>query len=204
MKCIPLLLLLSLGLVGCKPLLYPVARAFGSPSEGELARCRRAFERLKARESASRVVVYPVSDPRGRGLEGATEAAARTVEILGSTGCRSAAEVPPVPPLPLGSNQMRYVWNRAHAYEAWVRQARPAGDFFLFLEVMQAPSGEVMGCHIYVVDASGQIAYTRLMNSHHFGNTLSGPTAACERLSRQLLLDLKKPANQVFPPYGVG
>jgi hypothetical protein len=203
-KVLLVLLGLTLPQVGCKPLLYPFARAFGSPSEGDLARCRTAFERFKSRGPTAQVLVHPATDPRGPGLLGSPEATARAVAVLGFAGAQRVAEAAPVAPLALGANQMRYVWNRAHAYEAWVRQAHPTGDYALFLEVMQAPTGQVMGCHIYVVDATGQIAYTRLMNSHQFGNSLKDPTAACVRLVRQLLLDLQKPADQVFPPYGVG
>jgi len=61
MKLRPILLtLLCLPAIqGCKPMLYPVARAFGGPSEGELKLRRAAFDRLKATRATAKILVYP-------------------------------------------------------------------------------------------------------------------------------------------------
>lgn len=203
-----LLLLLLPVMQGCKFLLYPAARAFGGPSEGELKRCRTAFDRLKAGRANHRLKLYPTVDPLGRWKQGYPETPdvlAQQLRVTGWQSCSITTTLPGVEPTPLGHNQMRYSWNRARAYGAWVASAHPEGDFHLFTEVLSHPSGAVIGIHLYVVDASGQLAFQRLMNSHHFGgNVPADPLAAALRILRIFMRDIDRPADEVFPPYGVG
>lgn len=188
-------------------MLYPAARAFGSPSEGELRKCRAAFARLKAELPTARLVVFPACDPTGSKPGWNPEAGAAMAALLKSR-CAAAAPSglqPAVPPEPYKGNQLRYLWNRARAYGQWLRQARPAGDFFCFVEIAAGPHGEAFGLQLYLLDAEGQVAYLRLMNSHHFGgNPPVGPQAACELLAQCLARDLALEPETVFPPYGVG
>jgi len=193
---------------GCKPMLYPVARAFGGPSEGELKRCRVTFERLQAGRGSLRLQVSPAVDPVGRwkaGYPDTVDAQVQQLRVTGWSGCIATATLPGVEPTPLGRNQMRYSWNRARAYGAWVAGSHPEGDFHLFTEVLTHPSGAIIGIHLYVVDASGQVAYQRLMNSHHFGgNTPADPRDAALRILWVFMRDIDRRADEVFPPYGVG
>ena len=202
-------LLLALGsLTACRPMLYPFARAFGSPSEGELKLRRAAFNRLKAQRGAWRIVVYPMLDPTGRRQEtfpGCAETAAAILRDRGLAGAAAGEAPPTVPARALGGNQLRYLQDRAAAYGGWMKEARPAADAAVFMEVLVDGSGTISGLHMVVVEASGQVAYTRLFNSHHFGpNPPSGGDAACRLLARVLLRDLERPAEELHPPYGVG
>lgn len=201
-------LALFLPQLGCKAMLYPAARTFGSPSEGELKKCRLAFSRLKAELATARVVVFPACDPTGRkpGWDG-TMGAFMANLLKTKCGTRSSAsDLPPsVAPAPYKGNQMRYLWNRARAYGDWLKQSKPQGDFFGFVEIAANARGEAMGLQFYLLDATGQIAYARLLNSHHFGGKPPvGPETACERMVEVFRSDLTKEPEQVFPPYGVG
>ena len=203
-----LALLFLAGVPACKPMLYPAARAFGSPSEGELKKCRTAFIRLKDARATARIVVYAAIDPVGTRKDpfaGTAELLAEQLKEKGWTHCSCASGVPSVQPTPLLRNQLRYTWSRAHLYGRWVETTRPEGDFFLFLEVLAPPANGIIGIQCYVVDASGQVAYARLMNSHHFGGTTpKDPETACRLILRAFLRDLERRAEEVFPPYGVG
>lgn len=205
--CLLVLLLLS-GSQGCRVMAYPFARAFGAPSEGELKACRQAFEHMKAQRSSARVLVFPAIEPVRGGELGsgeATERAAARLRAGGFSAARAAQVRPTVAPTPLGANQLRFAWDRAHAYAAWIRTTQPEGDFHLFLEVLVAPSGGIIGVQCHVLDGSGQVAYERLMNSHHFGSAPpKTPEDACAWILRTFLRDLDRPAESVFPPYGVG
>jgi hypothetical protein len=210
MKLWPSLLSLLLlpGIQGCAPMMYPLARAFGSPAESELKKCRVAFERLKAERATARILAYQALEPVGARVGGFPGTAEQTTERLrahGFSAVRAVADPPRIKPTPLGANQLRYVWTRAHAYGAWVQSVRPEGDYHLFLEILAPPSGGILGAHCYILDGMGQVAYRRLMNSHHFGNhPPQDPEAACGLILQILLQDLERPADSIFPPYGVG
>lgn len=193
---------------GCKSMLYPLARAFGSPSEGELKRCRATFEQFKSQRGTARIVVHSALDPRGP--QGAWEprTADQLVALMQQQGMPHAVPVPApkdIDPTPLGANQMRYTWKRAHAYADWIRRTRPEGDFFVFVELLRHPAGEIVGIQTYVLAASGDIAYARQLNSHQFGRpAISDPQSAIDFLHGVLQSALSRPADAVFPPYGVG
>ncbi len=201
-------LLLSLPLQqGCAPLLYPVAQAFGSPSEGELSRRRLAFDRLKARKESARILIHPLVDPLGL-TQVAPNTAELLVELLRAEGWASAAAArtpPRIPSKALGRNQLRYVQDRAEAYTLWAQSMPPDCDFFVVVEAFPVGEGRLGGVHCYVLEASGQVAYTRLFNSHHFGPEAAwNRNAACQMAVRALVRDLQRPALEVHPPYGIG
>lgn len=200
--------LLVLGGVGCKPMLYPLARAFGSPSEGELKLRRAAFTRLKTTYATAQVRLYPVVDPMRpdhRFAQGLPDRGADMLRNHGWAGAQGVPARPEVAPLPLGHNQLRYQQTRAKAYSDWARTTKPAGDFLIIVEVLSGPDGKVGGIHAYVLEASGQVAYTRLWNSHHFGPQPPANGAEAFRLAlRRLHEDLQLTPEQVHPPYGVG
>jgi hypothetical protein len=210
MKLRPLLLTLLVlpGSQGCKPMLYPVARAFGGPSEGELKLRRAAFDRLKAARASAKVLVYPALRPAHPEREAYPATADLAVELLQGCGwarCTAAPTPPPLPATPLMRNQLRYVQTRARAYSEWAKAARPEADFLVILEVLIRPEGGIVGVHCYVLEASGQVAYARQFNSHHFGApSLELPANAVGFALRALSEDIQRPAEQVHPPYGVG
>ncbi len=203
-----LLLPLLLGSSACKPMLYPLARAFGGPSESELKLRRVAFDRLKASKATARILVYPLVDPR-RAENPYALATAETAAALakgeGLAGAVAATAFHAVPPSALGGNQMKYTQGRARAYAAWTAAQRLDTDFVLFLEAMTDAAGSVGGIQLYVVEASGQVAYARLYNSHHFNGTPpNGADNICGVMLRTLKFDLMRLATDVHPPYGVG
>jgi len=192
---------------GSPILLYPLARAFGSPSESELARCRQAFQGLQTRLGSSRVVVAPVyfvDGPRRRWRPDLADAITRELGAQTGANLEVAAAPPAVAPAELGHNQLRYLWHRAADYSGWVKAAHPAGDFVCCAEVWGF-HGKVAAIHIFVLDASGQVAYCRLFNSHQFGNNVPLESDDAVRLMvKTLFRDLKREPTKVFPPYGVG
>jgi hypothetical protein len=188
-------------------MLYPLARAFGGPSEGQLKRCRAAFERLKAQKGTARIVVHSALDPRPLGAwdPGTAEQLAALMREKGMANAVAAPAPQGVEPLPLGGNQMRYAWTRARAYGDWIRKTRPEGDFFMIVEMFHQPAGEIVGLQVYVLDRMGDIAYLRLMNSHHFQRpSLPGPQEAITLLHGLFQRGLTRQAEEQFPPYGVG
>ncbi len=210
MKLRPLLLALLVlpGSQGCKPMLYPVARAFGGPAEGELKLRRVAFDRLKAARSTAKILVYPAFRPAHPARETYPGTAELAVELLrgyGWAGCVAAQDPPPIPATPLGGNQLRYVQSRARNYSDWAKTAKPEADFLVILEALKTATGEIVGVHCYVLEASGQVAYARQFNSHQFGApSIDLPANAVAFALRELSWDVQKPADQVHPPYGVG
>ncbi len=210
MKLRPLLLTLLVlpGTQGCKPMLYPVARAFGGPSESELKLRRAAFDRLKAARATAKVLVYPALRPAHPEREAYLATAGLAVELLQGYGwahCQAASAPPTIPATPLMRNQLSYVQTRARAYSEWAKTARPEADFLVILEVLVRPEGGIVGVHCYVLEASGQVAYARQFNSHHFGaSSIDLPANAVGFALRELSWDVQRPADQVHPPYGVG
>lgn len=201
---LPLLLFSS----ACKPMLYPLALAFGGPSEGELKLRRVAFDRLKASKATARILVYPLVDPRHAESPypvASAETAAALARGEGLAGAKAATGFHAVPPSALGSNQLRFTMDRAKAYAAWTATQRLDTDFVMFLEAMTDSAGRVGGIQLYVVEASGQVAYVRLYNSHHFNGTPPhGPDNVCGVMLRNLRFDLTRQATELHPPYGVG
>jgi hypothetical protein len=193
---------------GCKAMLYPAARAFGSPAESELKECRAACERLKAGRSTIRIVVFPACNPVLADPTVGPGSAPRILAELQAGGFANAALATSEPSLAImsyGGNQMRYSWNRAHAYGKWIRKVHPEGEFFFFAEVVASPKGRINGIHAYVLDARGTVAYHRLMNSHHFGkDNPAGQAQALEILLKVFVQDLKRPTLELFPRWGVG
>lgn len=200
-------LLLSPLQAGSNILLYPLARAFGSPPEAELAKCRQAFQQLQSRLDTSRVTVQPVllvEGGRRAWRQNLAEAVVREVGAHTKARLTVADTTPEVAPTRLGHNQLRYTWERAAEYSRWVQAARPAGDYVWFIEIW-ASRGKVGAIQVYVLEADGQVAYCRLFNSHQFGPDLALAGEAAIRLAVQRFFqDLPKDPRAVFPPYGVG
>ena len=192
-------------------LLYPFARMFGSPSESELAKCREAFRTWQNREPSCQLCVQPVlwitpqrgGPARSYRVDRANALAARLAK-LDRVRLVLALDPPQVAPDKLGRNQLRYTWKRAATYAQYTAQLHPAENYVLFTEVWGA-GGNVAAIQIFLVDASGQIVYCRLFNSHHFGPNLQlkGP-AWLDFLVPILLRDMEREPEQLFPKYGVG
>lgn len=196
-------------LSGCRPMLYPLARAFGGPKESQLETIRPAFAVLEARARSGRVLVYPplviaAGEPRRDERAGALLVEALQKEIAPHAALASAA--PDVPFEPMGKNQMRYLWKRANAYASWVGSRHPDADYLVFTELLTDASGErVLGAQCYFVDASGQIAHAQLRNSHHYDPAaLSNLGAFLDWMVRDLRKALARDPLDEYPPYGVG
>ena len=192
---------------GPEILIYPLARVFGSPSESDLAKCRQAFAQLQAHLGTSRVVVEPVLFVENGERSWRRDLAEAIVQhSAASTDAKLevANSAPTAAATKFGHNQMRYTWERASAYGQWVKDTHPAGDYLLVTEVW-GWQGKVAAIQVYVLNATGQVAYCRLFNSHHFGPDL--PLVGDEPIKllvKQLFKDLPRDPKQIFPPYGVG
>jgi hypothetical protein len=192
---------------GTEIFLYPFARAFGSPSESELVRCRAAFKQLQARLGTSRVVVMPVLFADAGRYEWRKDLAA--VE-LGELAAQTSAQMevstsePNVAMPPRFHNQLRYLWKRSTAYGSWIKATHPVGDYVLVTEIFGG-GGKVGAIQVYLFDSSGQIAFCRLLNSHQFGPNLPlNGEDAVKLIVNTLFENLKWDAKKLFPPYGVG
>jgi hypothetical protein len=199
---------------GTEVLLYPLARAFGGPSESQLVKCREGFRHFQADFTTHPIIVEPVlsrpdyaaSDHRPAWLPDMAMGLAAALHRFALPGMVPILElettVPAVPATKFGHNQMRYLWSRGAGYAKYVQSAHPARDYFLFTEIY-AFGEYVSGIQVYVVDGSGQLVYCRLFNSHHFGDHL--PRKGANRwIARHLFEDIGKQPEEVFPPYGVG
>lgn len=198
-------LLLALAL-GCHTLMIPVARAFGAPPESELRLRRAALERVQSQRGTLPLRVYMLLDPTGHHppAEGSARFVAGRLQEAGWSRARSVHAVPPVPATDLGHNQLRYHEQRGTSYGAWMKAEPPGDEWVLILEGIRGEGGYA-ALHLYLLDPSGQIAYSRLMNSHHFGKPGPGrPQEACRMLVQLLLKDLDRPAQAVWPPDGIG
>lgn len=198
-------------LQGCKAMAYPLALAFGGPTEPELKKIRPAFATLTTHARTGAVVVYPPLVIKLKGGDHAWDEGAgpRLVAALQRGVAPGAALAPAVPDTsfePMGHNQMRFLWKRARGYASWVESRRPAGDYFVFTELLTDAQGEkVFGAQFYVVDAQGQIAHTQLWNSHHFDPAaLSGIGAFLDWMARDVVKALERDPLTQYPPYGVG
>lgn len=200
-------LMLSTLRAGTEVLFYPLARAFGSPRESELARCRQAFQQLQAHWGTSRVLVQPVlfvDGARREWRQDLAESICREAGTLTSAKLEVAGTAPAVAPALFRHNQLRYLWERAAQYTQWAKTARPAGGYVWCAEIW-GHDGKVAAIQIYLLDPSGQIAYCRLFNSHQLGKNLPMQGEDAVRLIvRRLFKDLQREAKSVFPPYGIG
>ncbi|HUA37671.1 MAG TPA: hypothetical protein VMA35_04640 [Candidatus Sulfopaludibacter sp.] len=104
----------------------------------------------------------------------------------------------------VGGESRPYLTKRSVAYGAWVKAIHPSGNYVFVAEIF---GGKEIVCaiQIYVFYSSGQPAYSRLLNSHQFGNNLplSGD-APVGKVADTFLQDLKRDVKKMFPPYGVG
>jgi len=192
---------------GTEILLYPFARMFGSPSEGELARCRAADSLMQTNFDRSHVVVMSVlfadadSDSKSGQWRGDLAAAlAREMTNRTTAKIEVSASEPEVAMAKPFKNQLRYATNRSAACGAWVKAAHPPGDFVFFAEIFGG-QGFVYAIQIYVFDSSGQLAYSRQLNSHQFGNhlPLTGD-AAVKRIVKTFMNNLKEDVNKYSRP----
>lgn len=200
--------LTSLARAGGEIFWYPFARAWGSPSEAELAKCRQAYRQLKGEAATEPLLALPVlvvkqsAPPRWRAdlarpcARGVATALHRRVTCL--------AEAPDVAPAELGHNQLRYAWARAREYAAFVARQPAEPGHRVFAEVW-VNRGNVAALHVFVISPAGQIAYCRWWNSHQFGPRLSfGDGDWIPFLVDQIHRDFARSAEELFPPYGVG
>jgi len=196
---------------GTEILFYPFARMFGSPSESEMVRCRAAFNLMQTNFAKSRVVVIPVlfADANADSEHGQWRgdlAASVAREMTNQTTAKIevwATEPKVATPKPF-HNQLRYTTKRSAVYGSWVKATHPPGDYVFVAEIFGGKC-IVYAIQIYVFDSSGQLAYSRQLNSHQFGNHLSVTgDAAVKRVVKTFLNNLKEDVKIIFPPYGVG
>jgi hypothetical protein len=119
---------------------------------------------------------------------------------------------PDVAFMPVGRNQMRFMWERARAYAAWVRNAHPPleGEYVMFTDFICPPNSNcryVVGVHVYITDSTGNICYTTLINSKHEIYQKIQPDSledCCAMAVERFFVGLKQDAIELYPPYGVG
>ena len=203
----PAVVIAAFALSSCREALYPVARAFGSPPESELAVCREAFRQLQMHIETSRVQVEPVLFAVDHDRQWRTDVA-QAIVVEAGAHTKAKLEVAAAPdvgfPAEMYHNQLHYLWDRSTEYARWIKAAHPGADYVLCTEVF-GHEGKVAAIQVYLFDAKGQIAYCRVFNSHHFGGNLPLEGEGHVRLMVKVLFDdLRKDANVIFPPYGVG
>ena len=207
------LFIICLMTVSCKPLLYPLARAFGGLKESELKVIRKNFIRLQEKISTSRMAVFPPCIINFQKHEWKPGIAKQLVEIMEmKIDAYEFSIKPEVEFIPLRKNQMRFMWDRARAYSAWVIKAQPvpAGDFIMFTDFICPPGSNcnlVGGVHIYITDFQGNISFTSLINSKHDIYDKIKPDSlkdCCIMAVKRFLDGLSMDVMVIYPPYGVG
>jgi len=202
-----LVVALALGLTHCRLAMSPLARSFGSPSEHELARCRVALQRLQQTAPALTLEVAPVMFVCARQVVWRRDLAETLSEHARAQKIATVAvarQAPAVKWRSMPHNQLRYLWARAHDYARWISTRPPHAQYMLCTEVW-THNGQVVGIHVFVYEAGGQLAYCRLFNSHHFGHHLTAEGSAAVDLAwNRFLADLRREPEKVFPPFGVG
>lgn len=200
--------------VGCKPMLYPAARMFGSPPESELAACRTHYKRLQGELPGASLVVHPPCLITREGKGWVTRWDRGLVQGLGTAlTARGFHPVPSAGPNPQlaadgpGANQLKFTWKRARDYARWTAASKPDGAWHLYSDLLVDAGGTIRGMEIYLVDAGGNLALVRLVNSHHpaFQGIQPGSLpSGCEVMAQTLQDTLKLPPERLYPPYGVG
>jgi hypothetical protein len=194
---------------GCTAILYPAARAFGSPSERELVSCRAHLREMQSSLPKAKLIVHPPCVITRSGGRWETNATARVVEALKSKGFADVVaedSLPAVPARSPGWNQLRFTWRRAHAYSAWAWGSKLEPGWHVFADFVVL-DGQLAGFGIYVTDADGNLALVRIMNSHQSGWKAGQPgliESGCNMLVNALLGILKMSPERLYPPYGVG
>ena len=157
----PAVVIAALAVSGCHEALYPVALAFGSPPESELAVCREAFRQLQLHVETSRVQVEPVLFAVDHDRQWRTDVAQAIVAEAG-THTKAKLEVAAAPdvsfPTEMYHNQLHYLWDRSTEYARWIKAAHPGADYILCTEVF-GHEGKVAAIQVYIFDAKGQVAY---------------------------------------------
>ncbi len=70
--------------------------------------------------------------------------------------------------VPGNSNEMRMLWDLAHAFREEVRKNPPPTDYTLYADyIMALPDGPVGGVHFVICDKKGEWVMVSLQNSHH-------------------------------------
>ena len=213
MTAVGLTACLSVACCSYPQLMYPLARAFGSPPESELVQCRNAFRQLQVKLETSRLEIQPVlfvAGGDGRWHDGsqqwsviiaqevATEMAKRTKANLVLVTARPNVDFPGK----MYHNQLQYLWDRAEQYSQWVKASRPSADYVLIIEMFSGAGKKEAAAQLYVIDASGQIAISRLMRFP--GAPASDKSILVKPIINALFDSIRMDANALFPPYGVG
>ena len=170
-------------------------------------RCRVAFKQMQTNFDKSRVVVMPVlfaDAGRCRWRNDLAAVEMRELATRTSAKIEMSSVAPKVASPPRFHNQLRYLSKRSTVYRDLIKAAHPAGDYVLVTEILGG-GGKVGAIQIYLFDASGQVAYSRLLNSHQFGPNLPLAGEDAVKLIVNTFFDnLKWDAKKLFPPYGVG
>jgi hypothetical protein len=192
----------------CAPMMYPLERAFGGPKESELKQVRLAFTALKTQARNGAVVVYRPMVVRAGNPSWDEPAGVLLVDALHTelaTKAVLASAVPGVPYKAVGNNKFRHFWNRAALYAAWVKAQHPAGDHFMFTELLADPAGgRVFGAYCYIVDATGQIAFAHVWSTQSFAQSQTSLGPFLGSLASNITSVLAMDPLRLFPPYGVG
>jgi hypothetical protein len=203
--CASLLVICS----GCEATLYPAARAFGSPSERELVSCRAHLREMQSSLPKAKLIIHPPCVITRSGGRWETNATARVVEALKSKGFEDVVAEDSLSSVPVrvpGPNQLRFTWQRAHAYSAWARGAKLGPGWHVFADFVVLDD-QLAGLGIYVTDADGHLALVRIMNSHQSGWKVGQPgliESGCDMLIEILLQIPKMSPERLYPPYGIG
>lgn len=211
-----LTLLICLVLASCAPLiLYPLSRAFGGLKESELKVIRESFSRMQRDLLSSQLAIYPSCLTSFEKHEWKPETPEMIIDLFRDEhGIETYAVKthPDVAFLPVGRNQIRFMWDRARAYAAWVRDTHPVpeGEYAMFTDFICPPDSNcryVGGVQVYITDSTGHICYTTLINSKHEIYQKTQPDSlddCCAMVVKRFLLGFKHDVMQEFPPYGIG
>lgn len=168
-----------------KPYLWTAALALGLLTAANLGGCgspvdKEANDLLVQRLGETTVTVFPAffrdGAPPYEHASAQTIAAALAAEGIADATV-ATAEIPLTSKW--GHDQSRMFRDSAADFATYVKAHPPDTAYALLPEYLMGGKGDIVGVHVYIVDAEGRLAYGRLFNSHHAEfNAIKPRTAA--------------------------
>jgi len=155
------------------------------PSEDERSAIKGRLQTMKNALGSVTLLVVPT---RANGTPDTASAAAVARQINEDGLCRAVSTSRPaeIPNTPGNVNEVVTFWTMATAFRDWVRQAKPDGDYILFIDCAYTPGHWEQGfVHAVVCDRRGDWVITDLQNSDQEDYQAAKPTSieACDRLA---------------------
>lgn len=146
----------------------PIARrmreAAGVPSQAEFDAISRRGEAFRKAAKSARIMVYP---PHA-GTEYSADGARRIAEQLTAAGWKRVQAAAPGPQFPIARdmNEQKALWSLARGLSEAVRSSPPDAEYVVMADYLMMTPDAVGAVHTVVCNASGEIVFADMQNSH--------------------------------------